>query len=250
MKKCLLLLGNLYLVSITSKFDINSLPWIKAHESDAINFAAPFLPENPAILEAGVCDAHDTLAMKRRWPNAVIYGFEPVPKNYKLSKKNITGTKDVNLYQLALSDKIGTAVFYESIKNSGASSLLKDNLDNIEIPNDIGHDGINYQDKSISVDCITIDAWSEKMGIKSIDYIWLDTEGSELPILKNSRRILSTVKVLSLEANFKEFRKGMTQFYDLYDFLISEGFVLKYIWGRTDWQATAIFINNQFAQDN
>jgi len=77
--------------------------------------------------------------------------------------------------------------------------------------------------------------------ITHIDYMWLDMEGAELIALKSSSRILSTVKVISTEVNFKEYRKGMALFEEFNSFLLNSGFILHKIWG-TYGQATAIYI--------
>lgn len=225
--------------AISQKTD---LPWIQAQHGDELAFVAPFLPKNPTILEAGVYDGSDTCRMKQKWPDATIHGFEPLPENFIRASQNTQNLNKVNLYPKALFNKIGTITFYASQKMSGASSLLKDNLDYIEIPRDIHHDGVNYQDKAITIECTTIDAWAEQAQVKKIDYIWLDAEGAELYILSNSKTILPTIQAISTEVNFKEFRKGMTLFSDLYEFLVTQGFQLKYIWGRSDWQATAVFV--------
>lgn len=231
--------------SCQAAIDINDLPWIDATDDDAIKYAAPFLPENPVILEAGVCDALDTLSMKARWPNAVIYGFEALPKHYELSYDKLKDIAGVMLQPCALFDRVGELTFYFSAKIPGASSLLQDNLDNIEIPQGIDHDGINYRDTAITVKCTTIDQWVQDSGVQKIDYLWLDTEGAELYILRNAKSILPAVKVISIEINFQEFRKGMTQFQDLYAFLTNEGFKLQYIWGNRVWQGVGIFVNTR-----
>lgn len=238
---------NFYAITLVSlscyaAYDVTTLPWIQAQDGDELKFVAPFLPDNPVILEAGVCDANDTCRMKERWPHATHYGFEALPKHFELSQKNASHLKNVHLYPYALFDKVGTLTFYSSKKVPGASSLLEDNLNNIEFPKDVTYDGINYQDEAITVQCTTIDEWAQQSHVKKIDFIWLDTEGAELYILRCSKTILSTVKVIVIEANFKEFRQGMTLFPDLYEFLTTQGFELKYIWGRSDWQGVAIFV--------
>lgn len=242
--KCISLVALILSIHCWAQYDVNSLPWIKAQDGDELKFVSPLLPENPTILEAGVCDGSDTYQMKKKWPQATIYGFEALPDHFRRAREKTKHLSGITLYPCALFDRIGTLTFYASQKIPGASSLLRDNLDNIEIPKDIHYDGVNYLDLPITVSCTTVDAWAAQANVKKIDYIWLDTEGAELYILRNAQTILSTVKVISTEVNFKEFRKGMTLFPDLYEFLTQQGFELKYIWGRKDWQAVAIFVRS------
>jgi FkbM family methyltransferase len=243
MKKTLCLLYLLPSLLFSVQPVIEDLPWISASDADTLKYTSPFLPNNPIILEAGVCDANDTISMVNLWPEATIYGFEPNPDLYPIAERKIRPFKNIFLYPLALFDRIGKITFYKSGSIPGASSVLFDNLDYINMPEDIEYNGVNYRDTSVTVDCTTIDHWSEVTRVNQIDYIWLDTEGAELYILQNAKRILPTVRVISIEVNFHEFRVGMTQFSDLYSFLTENGFKIKYIWGRSDWQGVAVFVN-------
>lgn len=241
--KPLLLLLILNPVLCISAPPVEELPWINGKDSETLSYVSPFLPSNPVIIEAGVCDGADTVKMKKLWPKSTIYGFEPLPDHYKLAKNRTKRKKGVHLFPIALFDRVGNITFYKSAKISGASSLLKDNLDHIDFPDSINHGGGNYQDTPLTVSCTTVDQWAENNNVKRVDYFWLDTEGAELPILENATTILPNVKVISIEVNFQEFRLGMTQFSDLYDFLESYGFTLKYIWGNPEWQGVAVFVN-------
>lgn len=223
-------------LNCNAKYDVKNLPWINPTHTE-IEYAAPFLPDNPVILEAGVCNAQDTICMKKRWPNSTIYGFEALPHHFSLATQNTKHLTGITLYQKALFNKLGTFTFYLSHVLPGASSLLKDNLASVK-------EAATYSDEPITVECTTIDEWAKNNNIKKVDYLWLDTEGAELYILKHSTTILKTIKVISIEANFREFRTGMTMFPELYDFLIEQKFVLKYIWGSPEWQAVAIFVNS------
>lgn len=222
---------------------VKELPWINGKDEEAMYYAIPFLPENPVILEAGMFYGEDTLLFKKQWPDSTIYGFEAHPKHFKNALKRLGNQKGVFLYKKALFDHVGTITFYCSDLQSGASSVLEDNKKNVENVFNDPPEQLSYLDKPVEVECTTIDHWAGERNISKIDYIWLDTEGAELYILQNALSILPSVKVLSLEANFQEFRKGMTKFQDLYDFLTDHDFVLKSIWGHHNWQSVAMFVH-------
>lgn len=227
---------------------IENLPWINAKDRDAAYLAKPFLPKCPVILEAGVCDATDTLQFKKIWPKATIYGFEPNPDFYKKATMKTSGLKNIKIYNKALFQYSGNIQFFVSNKYAAASSVLEDNLTQIVLPpNHPGPsvDQLSYEDEPINVECITIDDWAKSTNISHVDYLWLDTEGAELNILKTATSILPKVKVISVEVNFQEFRREMTLFPDLYEFLYSQGFRIKYIWGNPKLQGVAIFVNQQ-----
>jgi FkbM family methyltransferase len=224
---------------------VEGLPWVHGNDSDAIYYAAPFLPNNPIILEAGVCGAEDSVKFKELWPKSIIYGFEAHPKHFENATKALKKLKGVFLYQEALFDYVGTITFHCSTANSGASSVLVDNIRNTENVFNESLDTRSYFDIPITVNCTTVDEWAKRENVSKIDYIWLDTEGAELYILQNALSILPSVRVISTEVNFQEFRKGMTRFEEIHKFLTDHGFVLQYIWGNPRWQAVAIFINNR-----
>lgn len=228
--------------------EMSTLPWIDGCDEEAIFYAAPFLPENPVIVEAGTAGGADTKMFKELWPNSVIYGFEAHPDSYEGTINNLAEFSNVYIYPLALSDTNGTTTFYLSQENGGASSLLKDNFSNItypdyfdiEEPPEEGH----YQDLPITVQTVTLDSFLAKKGIKKIDFVWLDTEGAELMILSGATNYLKEASALSVEVNFQEFRKGMTQFADLNKFLTDQDFELKYIWSPhfDKWQGVALYV--------
>lgn len=227
--------------------NLESLPWIEIDDKAAVLLAKHYLHTDPVIIEAGVCDAEDTLRFKRLWPESVVYGFEPVPSLFDKSVSNTMDIPGIKIYPCALSDHCGSTIFRESTAMPGASSMFADNLENITVPEDIVEemekDGRTYRDVETTVNCITIDEFCKVNNIKAVDYIWLDTEGCEIAILKGADTILQTVKVLSLELNFQEFRKGIPLFEEVYEYVTDKGFELKHIWqARPNWQANGIFV--------
>src|SRR6478752_5555739 len=92
---------------------------------------APYLPENPIIVEAGSFDGRDTIRLHRQWPAATIHAFEPVPEIFQMLQDNTREIPNIVRHPYALSDVTGTAIFYvsESPKRPGkpfqAGSLLE-----------------------------------------------------------------------------------------------------------------------------
>lgn len=248
------MIGSLY-----SQIDYNKvnqsllqrLPFVDGRDEESALYAAPYLPDNPVILEAGTCGGEDTINFKKIWKNATIYGFEPVPHSYQNTLKNTKGLSSVTVFPYALSNTEGEATFFVSQVNIGCSSLLPDNFSSVQWPfesDPAGEDFSNdhYKDMPITVSVTTINKWGKENKISHIDYIWLDTEGAELKILSSATDFLNDVRVISTEVNFQEFRAGMAQFSQLYEFLTKQNFSLKYIWANPKWQGVAMFVNNRF----
>jgi FkbM family methyltransferase len=201
-----------------------------------VDIIRPFLPDNPHILEAGAHGGQDTVILAKSWPLGTVYAFEPVQKFVEFTRTEIVNHKvnNVQLFPLALSVSSGEQSFYYSTVVGAASSLLEDS-----------GEVCNYQDAMMKVQCTNLDEWAQKNQVGHIDFMWLDIEGSELPVLKSAPNVLKTVRVIITEVNFLEFRKGSTQYRDLYDFLITNGFTLHQIWGNPRWQGTALFVRSE-----
>jgi FkbM family methyltransferase len=236
--------------------NLKNLPWIELEDKQAAYQVIKFLPNNPVILEAGACDAEDTLKFKDIWSKSIIYCFEPNPDLFEIATRNIEkppstfskskNNSDIHLSPLALADYVGEKSFYMSSTMPAASSFYVDNTANLEIPQTVldslkikREEFSSYKDKAITVQCTTIDIWKKE----KIDFIWLDTEGAELIILKGAVNTLPEVKVIYVEFNFQEFRKDMAQFEEVYDFLVSHNFKLYVIWqAHENWQANGVFV--------
>jgi hypothetical protein len=72
----------------------------------------------------------------------------------------------------------------------------------------------------------TLDAWSDDAGISAIDVLKLDTQGSELGVLRGARRRLRTARALEVEVEFNPIYQGQPLFGDVDRFLRRRGFLL------------------------
>ena len=70
----------------------------------------------------------------------------------------------------------------------------------------------------------TLDSWCREEGLARIDFMWLDLEGMELPVLQHGEKILKTVSVIFTEVNFVRARTGYTRYPDLHEYLTAHGF--------------------------
>lgn len=216
-------------------YNVGSLPWEpRGYHGLELKLVKEFLPKNPIILEAGAHHGEDTVIMAATWPEATIFAFEPSPGDFAMLQTAVSNFPNIYIFQLGLFSQTGFYRFYVSQCN-GCSSLLEDN----HLPN-----GLDYGDQPVQVYCKNLDEWAEENDVSKIDYMWLDMEGAELYVLNSSPRILSTVHVISCEINFFYYRKGVSQFRDLYNFLTEKGFKLYKIWGSPTHQATGVFVRD------
>ncbi|HJM68769.1 MAG TPA: FkbM family methyltransferase [Candidatus Babeliales bacterium] len=188
-----------------------------------ISIVKKFLPANQpiSILEAGSFDGDDTESLSKVWSKSTIYAFEPVPEIFGWLEKRTKNIPQVLRYQVALSDKTGTATFNISETRDGlwqSGSLLapKDHLDLAP--------QVKFK-KEIEVPTITLDEWAAQNDVESIDLLWLDMQGVELDVLKPSK-IALTAKVIYTEIEFVEAYKGQYTFNDIQKWMYENGYVM------------------------
>lgn len=86
--------------------------------------------------------------------------------------------------------------------------------------------GIMRPVHTITCPSITLDKYCEQNNVNNVDAIKLDTQGSELDILRGAAQILQTVSLIDIEVEFNELYEGQPLFCDVDRFLRDRGFVL------------------------
>ncbi|HRD67784.1 MAG TPA: FkbM family methyltransferase [Candidatus Competibacter sp.] len=76
------------------------------------------------------------------------------------------------------------------------------------------------------VKVVTLKSWADSEVIDRIDYIKVDTQGSELEILRGAGDILNTTRCIDIEVEFNPIYEGQALFCDVDMFLRSKGFRL------------------------
>ena len=98
--------------------------------------------------------------------------------------------------------------------------------------------------KEIKVPVTTLDTWAERNNISHADFLWLDLQGSELPVMKKSPKIMKTVKVLLVEVEMVEAYKNQALAGEVKQWLEGEGFALiaKDFDETKDWCGNYLFV--------
>jgi FkbM family methyltransferase len=147
-------------------------------------------------------------------------GFEPDDAAYSA----LTGlnTDQTIILNRALYNKNASIEFYTN-KNPVTSSLLKPNKEFLSLfPNPGDYDPV----KTDRLNATPLDEALISNGIHDVDFIKLDTQGSELFILEGGLRTLSTCFGLEIEVEFCPVYQGQPLFCDVDHFLRKQGFVL------------------------
>lgn len=194
---------------------------------EVIDLAKPFLPQNPIIIDAGAYDGGDSKIMNKYLSKLnykpTIFAFEPDPNNFVKLKNNTKRDSNIHCFECALSDKNGSALFYQSDCPSApgisfSGSLLKPK------------EHLNYSETifptTVYVETITLDDWAIKQGIDHIDLLCFDMQGMELPVLMAAPEILKTVKVVYTEVELVEAYEGQYLYWDILEWLENQDFTL------------------------
>jgi FkbM family methyltransferase len=176
-----------------------------------------YLPEYPIIVEAGAHIGRDTVRMSTLWPHAQIHAFEPVSSLYQELLERTAPYPQVICYQIALSDHSGIEQFYIS---SGASTAVSSFYE----PSRYTQERPNVLFEKTNVPTITLDTWAEQHSVSHVDTLWLDMQGAERKVLTASPRILSTVRVMVVEASLIERFEGIPLYDELLPWIEAQGF--------------------------
>lgn len=80
--------------------------------------------------------------------------------------------------------------------------------------------------KIVTTNVTTLDLWAREQNLQKIDYIKIDTQGSELEILKGGDSLINTARCIDIEVEFNPIYEGQTLFGETDKYLRSKGFVL------------------------
>jgi FkbM family methyltransferase len=121
--------------------------------------------------------------------------FEPGSNNLPYIRKNLRELLNVTLVEVAVSDKCGTAIFYEDNVTGQNNSLLP-NYENAEAT--AKSHGVCLKKHAAVVPVTTLDAYVQAHNLCP-NFIKMDIEGAELNALLGSSSTLANVRGLMVE---------------------------------------------------
>lgn len=164
------------------------------------------LKKNYTVIDAGAnIGLTSIFAGKLIGENGSVYAFEPMPKTYDILCYNIklNKLKNINAINCGLSDFEGNAKIFDNLHiNRGAASLFSDKKEN-----------------GIVVKINTLDTKVEEYKIPDIDFMKIDIEGSEYPMLKGCQNIFRSNKKPMICLEFSRDVKSNYKPELIYDFL-------------------------------
>src|SRR3990167_9467361 len=140
-----------------------------------------------------------------------VYAFEPDQDNYKLLKFNTKNSKNIRIFNEALSDKAGSISFYKS-NNTGCHSIVTQ----------------NSVKEVATVPTQTLDNFIQENKVAKIDLIKIDVDGGEPVVFDGCKNIFKQSSlIIVMEFTPDNFQKlGLSPFSFLNNLQKSYGFSL------------------------
>ena len=123
------------------------------------------------------------------YKNSKYFLFEPSSKNYKNLIKKFSSRKNINIFNIALSDWNGSSKLYSNKSGSDEASLLKRYLDK---------NHINFK-KSENIEIKRLETILKEVKNKTIDICKIDVEGVEMKVIKGFGNLLKKTKLIQFE---------------------------------------------------
>ncbi|GMV78095.1 MAG: hypothetical protein AMXMBFR79_12280 [Chitinophagaceae bacterium] len=131
--------------------------------------------------------------VKKRFPSAKLFSFEPDKKLIPIINKNLYPFKNYHVMEVAITDYDGEIDFFYNIDSSQVNSTEVDALTPFTTIEKM---------KSNKVKCRTISSFCQEHNIKNIDLLKIDIQGGEYKALKASENIFGITNQMLVEICF------------------------------------------------
>ena len=179
---------------------------------------------NKVFFDIGANNGYTSVPIAQKDNNIKVYAFEPTPEMIKEIKNKTQGLNNYILTKKAVSNYNGKATFrVAGHADWGCSSLLEfSDKSKTEWP---GRTDLNVTHE-IEVDVIRLDAFIKENNITKIDYLHIDTQGSDLKVLEGLGEYINIVMEGAMEAAAKEdiLYNGQNTQQESIEFLQKNGF--------------------------
>jgi len=159
--------------------------------------------DNPVIIEIGANIGQTTSLFLKSFPKAKIFCFEPDPSVSARFKNNIKN-KNVTLFEVAVGNKNGDVVFFQS---SGTKPLeYRSESGSIKKPKYhlTKHTDIVFKTK-LTVPIVKLDDWFKDQNIHKVDLIWADVQGAEEDLILGAKKTLKKTSFFYTEYSNLEY---------------------------------------------
>lgn len=136
------------------------------------------LPPHPRVLDVGFHTGEFSREVLRQRGDAQIVGFDPSRLAARAFQTSFGNDPRVRLEPAAVSNAEGKSTFYDSHSMSSALVAREAN-----------------ESESYIVPVVTLDAYAERHGLRTIDLLKIDAEGYDLNVLEGAARLLAEQRI-------------------------------------------------------
>lgn len=179
--------------------------------------------DSPCIFDVGANRGKNSEVYLTQFPSCQLHCFEPLPECFKLLRSKFSKFPNVQVHQMAMSDKTGLADFFcnaldETSSLLPFSSAAQMNWEGVDI----------HTTNSIPVECIALDDFIEKHTIQQVDILKIDVQGAEMAVLRGAEKALDSarIKVIFFEIITCDTYKNQPAIQDYLKFLDSKNYGL------------------------
>lgn len=169
----------------------------KSGESSLLKFIKSKLASKKrlAVIDIGANKGEFTaLTLKYLGKKTDVYAIEPLTGASNILRKKFLKNKNVKIFKLAFSDRVGRSTIYYDDESSELASLYQRTFKQMSLP-------VELNKKEI-VMLTTLDEFCLKNRVEYIDLLKIDAEGNELKILRGSKRLLKDNKISFIQFEF------------------------------------------------
>jgi FkbM family methyltransferase len=139
------------------------------------------------IIDVGANDGDSALRLFEIFPETPVVSFEPHPATYAKLMKRIGPRRNFSAINLALGSREAEVELFEN---------ASDKLNSL-----VWHD---TRASHVSVTCTTLDAYCTRNDIKRVGLLKIDTEGSDLEVLRGGENMLARKTVSFVYVEFSD----------------------------------------------
>jgi len=172
------------------------------------------------VFDVGANAGETAAEFRKLWPHASIHCFEPYPRIYDSLVDRFIGDCRVRCLPFAVGAVSGAASLH-TFENDVCNSLSPFSAT-------AGRyiEGSMTSLGTVPVQLVTLDDYSAKNGIESIDLLKIDVQGGEVDVLSGSHLLLEDrrIRLVYAEVLFVDIYEGQSWFWDVAAFLHGKGY--------------------------
>lgn len=173
-------------------FDTSLCRWVSALVLQGTSYPpVPHITDVAVVLDVGANIGASARYFAHVYPDAVVHAFEPAAAPRALLEQNCRSVPSIHVHPFGLFSRDATAELFHGLDDPVTASLA------------YGHENA---DTAEVIELRSASAWLREAGIAEVDVLKVDTEGCELPILRDLGPVATGAQVIYVEYHSEDDR--------------------------------------------